>query len=253
MKNNRAIRRQQRIAERRESRRAARAGIQADTAIENQDPSGSTAPDALLLELSWHAAEPPEVAARRPDLLDWVASAKPFCPLCASDGRCELLVIGADAAGRFDTTGCIRHGSLVDMHDRWPLAVYGPGDRLAAQRDALTIMARAWREAELRARAADQQFFLAHPGRQWRARPTLTPWEGYGQASSAGQRYAIVQRGAPNHQRAVVVVADPGFDLSCPPAEFPDAMIDAYCRQLVAKPSGTYIVLTPTELGGGTA
>lgn len=252
MKNNRALRRLQRIAERRESRRAGRGAMQAGVAIENQHPSGSTAPGVQLLQLSWHSAEPPEVAVRRLDLAGWVATAKPFCPHCALEGHRDLLVIGADAAGCLDAIGCNLHGNLVEMHSWWPLAVYGPGDQLAAQRDALTVMARAWREAELRARAGDHQFFLAHSRRQWRARPALTPWEGYGHAAIAGQRYAIVQRGAPDYQRAVVVIADPGFDLSCPPAEFPDSMIDAYCRQLVAKPSNMYIVLTPAELDGGT-
>jgi len=241
----RADRRQQRIDARRESRRAA---------VANQGLPGDALAGTQLLQFSWHAAEPPAVAARRLDLGAWVAAERPCCPRCTREGHREILVVGADAAGHVSVIACHVHGHFLPLNRVWPLAVYGKPEQVAAERAALESMTRHWRDAERKVRASDQQFFHDHPTRQWRARSAFTPWECHGEAKVSGQRYAIVQRGAPEYQRALVVTADPGFDLSSPPAEFPDSMIDAYCREFAAHPEGSdHVSLTLADLGGDAA
>ena len=164
------------------------------------------------------------------------------------------MIAAADEAGQLSAIACHRHGHFVPANTVWPLAVFGPHERVGAQRGALESMTQHWRDVERKVRAGDQQFFLDHPNRQWRARPALTPWECHGQASIDGQRYAIVQRGAPDYQRALVVTADPGYSLSNPPPEFPDSMIDAYCREIAAHPEGSdHVSLTLADLGGDAA
>ena len=157
---NRAARRQRRIDARRAERRAA---------IANQSLPGDALAGGQLLQLSWHAVEPPAAAARRLDLVAWVNTEKPCCPRCALEGRQELLIVGADEAGQLSAIACHWHGHFVPANTVWPLAVYGQPERLAAERAALESMTQHWRDVERKVRAGDQQFFHDHPNRQWRA------------------------------------------------------------------------------------
>ena len=229
MKNNRAPRRQQRIAERRESRRAARSANQPAAAIQTLE-----LPGAWRLAVLRHNHRDPRVLGREDEAVQHVRALAPpyMCGACGCTP--DILAVGVVDSPALDLMGlrCLacRSTALGLYSDMGVL-----GTREAVSDETMRMLLRSFEQrvaADAETMAKDAAWFARNPDRRLRVRLPMNDLErGPGAPPAMGmQLVCFVQRDACEWRTPDTLWVPVGgirLDIGDTPPELTPSMVDA--------------------------